>query len=262
MTGEVDLASLFELDPNKGAYISSFGPKGTGKSELNTRFFIAYPYSGVLMDMTGDVDPRHRFTRPFTPALHSLAAELLENDSEDVGSFDEFRTRLIPAWFQEGKIGWPKYRLEPSYLSSSWLERSDAYIGLAYLVGDCFVFCDEIGDEAPAGRTPRWTAQSLRMGRHQNLTMGMAGPRPAGLDPNVLNQADLVTIHGQLHQIDVRRMAQQLHSSDAEFLEAMAQIKPEMRDGVKVSNYLVFVKATHELFLLPPLPPRATWRGA
>jgi len=256
MANQTDLATLFDIDPNVSTFVSSFGPKGTGKSELNTRFFMAYPYSGLLMDMTGDVDPGHKFTRPFTAALHRMAAELDDSDETDVGAFAEFRARLIPEWFQQGKVGFPKYRLEPSYLSKDWLEKSDAYIGLAYLVGDCFIFLDEVNDEAPANRTPRWTRQALRMGRHQNLMMGMAGPRPSGLEPNVLNQADLVTIHGQLHEIDVRRMAQQLHMKDAEFLEAMAQIKPEMRDGIKVSNFIVFVKATHEIFLLPPLPPR------
>lgn len=256
MSKQTDPSTLFDLDPNKSTYISSWGPKGTGKSELNTRFFMSYPYNGLLMDMTGDVDPNHEFTRPFTPELHRLAMELNESDQTDVGSFAEFRARLMQAWYQKGKVGYPKYRLEPSYLSKEWLEDSDAYIGLAYLVGDCFTFLDEVNDEAPANRTPRWTRQSLRMGRHQNLTMGMAGPRPSGLDPNVLNQSDLVTIHGQLHEIDVRRMAQQLHTSDQEFLDAIAMLKTEVRDGIDVSNFLVFKKKTRELFLMDPLPPR------
>lgn len=251
-----DLSKIFDLDPNRSTYISSWGPKGTGKSELNTRFFVAYPYNGFLMDTTGDVDPNNQFTIPLTRALHMLAHELSESEETNAAAFDEFRSRLIPEWYQQGKVRFPKYRLEPSFLSKDWLEDSDAYVGLSYLVGDCFQFLDEINELAPANRTPRWTRQSLRMGRHRNLTMGMTGPRPSGLDPNVLNQSDLVTIHGQLHEIDIRRMAQQLHSSDKEFLEAIAEIHPEERDGIEVSNFLVYNKRTKDLVLVPPLPPR------
>ena len=82
------------------------------------------------------------------------------------------------------------------------------------------------------------------------------GPDRPELKPNVLNQADIVTIHGQLHPLDVTRMAQQLGLSEAELTEFMRKIKAEDRDGVDVRPYLVFIKKSHELFFVPPLPPR------
>lgn len=247
----------FNLNPLKGSYISSFGPKGTGKSELNTRFLISYPYNGLLMDLTGDVDPNHEFSQPLTPALHSLAGELAQMDEPSLDSMFDFQKRVREAWTQNGELKYAKYRLEPSYLSKNWLEQSDAYVGLAYLRGYTFIMLDEIGDEAPAQRTPRWTRQALRVGRHEGLSLGMAGPRPKNIDPNVLNQADLVSVHGQLHPNDVDTMAQHLHLSTKQLGELIQELYREDRDGVEVCSYLVYVRRTNEIILLPPLPPRS-----
>ena len=257
-----DVASIFRLDPARGSFISSFGPKGSGKSELITRFFSSYPYNGLMMDFTGDLDPRHEFTIPLTPRLHQLARELGEMREPSLGSFDRFRSELRDAWTDGGRYRFAKYRLEPSFLSDDWLKRTDDYVGLAYMTGHCFVFFDEIGEEAPVGRTPRWTRQSLRVGRHEQLSLGMAGPRPADLDPNVLNQADIVTIHGQLHELDVARMARQLHLKQDQLSSLMSELTVEERDGVELHSFIAYVKKTREIFLLPPLPPRPAPRPA
>ena len=248
--------SIFKLKPSKSTYIACFGPKEHGKSELIQRFFASYPYHGLLMDITGDADPDGEFTLPITPELRQLAAELGAMDDPSLDGLYDFRARVRKAWTQDGKYAYVKYRVEASFLPKDWLERSDDFIGLAYLMGYCFIWLDEIDDEAPSNATPRWTRQSLRQGRHEHLFMGMAGPRPAGLDPNVLNQADIVTIHGQLHELDVSRMAQQLGLSEAELTELMRAIKAEDRDGIEVRPFIVFIKKSHELFFVPPLPPR------
>ena len=247
---------LFRFNPSKSTYIACFGPKNAGKSELIQRFFASYPYNGLLMDIAGDADPEHEFTLPIPPALRSLAEELGSMDNPSLDSLYDFRARVRAAWLNEGEYRFAKYRVEPSYLPKDWLERSDDFLGLAYLMGYCFDWLDEINDEAPANQTPRWTRQSLRVGRHEHLFMGMAGPRPKGLDPNVLNQADIVTIHGQLHAIDVKVIAQQFALSEAALFKLMEELKPAERDGVEVTPYLVFEKKTRQLYLLPPLPPR------
>jgi len=253
---------LFKFNPSKSTYVACFGPKNAGKSELIQRFFASYPYNGLLMDITGDADPDHDFTLPIPPALRELAVELGSMSDPSIDSMYDFRARVRQAWLNDGEYRFAKYRVEPSYLPKDWLERSDDFIGLAYLMGYCFDWLDEINDEAPANQTPRWTRQSLRVGRHEHLFMGMAGPRPANLDPNVLNQADIVTIHGQLHQIDVKRMAQQLSISEADLFSLMRELVPEERDGIEVSPFLVYEKKTRSLYLVPALPPRPAPRPA
>jgi hypothetical protein len=253
---ETDVVSdPFRIDPIKGAYIASFGPKGYGKSEFITRYTIAYPFNGLLMDLTTDVDPQHHFTRPITQELHYLASELEGLKGKSLEGLDEFRAKVREAWMPEGRP--VKYRYVPQFHQDGWLERSDLYIGLAYLVGRVFIHLDEIDDEAPVNNTPRWTRLALRLGRHEQLSMGMAGPRPSEISPLVLNQADLVTIHGQLHELDVKRMAKQLHLKDAELLGLIEGLQSEDRDGVVVHEYIAFVKRTRELLIMPPLPPRA-----
>jgi hypothetical protein len=258
---ETQLGDVFKPDPVKGIYIASFGPKGHGKSELNTRFFISYPFNGLIMDMTGDVDPDHKFSRPMTPALHELAQELAAMKRPSLEGLWAFQQKVKQEWTQNGELRYAKYRVRPNFINDNWLSESDGYIGLGYLVGWCFQLLDEINDEAPAGSTPRFTRLSLRQGRHEHLSMGMAGPRPADIDPNVLNQADLVTIHGQLHERDVKRMAPHLHLDERELLGLIEELKGFKRDGVDVYEYIVYVKKTRELFVMPPLPPRAPqWR--
>lgn len=245
-----------KLNPDKGSFVSSFGPKGTGKSELNTRLFISFPYNGLLVDFTRDVDPQHQFTMPMTPELRALARELEDWKGEDLSSLDDFSRRVKIAWTQNGKFRYAKYQVVPNFVSDDWLEKNDIYIGLAYLAGKCFIFLDEIGELAPASKTPRWTRIALRVGRHQQLSIGMAGPRPADLDTNVLNQSDMVTVHGQLHERDVSRMAKQLALSESQLLDLIDELRQEERDGVDVNGYLAYVKKTREIFVMPPLPPR------
>lgn len=253
MTDETS-TSVFKLNPNKGAYISSFGPKGKGKSEFITRYTIAYPFNALLIDMTEDVDPRHEFTKPFSQELHYLAAEMDDLKTRSLGAMDDFIAKVRAAWSPEGRP--EKYRIVPQFHQDKWLEKSDTYIGLAYLVGKVFIHMDEIDDEAPATGTPRWTRLALRLGRHRQLSMGMAGPRPAEISPLVLNQSDLVTVHGQLHELDVQRMAKQLHLSEKELLKLIEELQTFDRDGVEVGEYLAFIKRSRELLIMPPLPPR------
>lgn len=255
----------FQFDPDKGTFLASFGPKGTGKSELNTRLFKDYPYNGLLIDFTQDVDKHHEFTEPITPELQKLAAELgamreeAERNKTDLPDLGSFTGQLLETWRGDPPRRYRKYRIVPNFVAKNWLQRSDDFVGLAYLIGHSAVFLDEIGEQAPAHRTPPWTRQMLRVGRHQHCSMFMAGPRPTDLDPSVLNQADVVTVHGQLHELDVKRMAKHLHLSDVELMRLINNLQRFKRaDSPEqgVGEFLAYFKASRELGLCDPLPPR------
>lgn len=258
----------FQFDPDKGAYMASFGPKGTGKSELAARLFARYPYNGLVIDHTGDFDPDSRFTEPLSPQLREIAAAIgsQKRDLDDMTD-DQIETILatykaatIEAWRGDPPKRFRKYRYVPNFMATDWLDRSDNVVALAYLVGHCAVVLDEVGLGAPANRTPRFTRQALHMGRHQRLSMLMPGPRPADLDPLVLNQADVVTVHGQLHPLDVQRLAKHFGTADRELssiLESLQRFEraDSPRDGV--GEFLVFFRQNRDLAIYPPLPPRA-----
>lgn len=236
----------FRFDPDAGAYLASFGPKGSGKSELNKRLFVSYPYDGLLVDHTGDADPGYRWTEPLPPALEAIAARVVVEKGGEIPNQPGLEAEIAAAW-QGEKPGPHKYRHEPNYLADDWLERSDRVIGLAYLHGRCDIFLDEIDDAAPTNQTPRFTRLTLRMGRHRAISLGMAGPRPIGVDPLVLSQPDVVTIHGPLHERDLARLAAQFHMSTAELGRLIQELEP--------FGYLAFFKAEREIQVRPALPP-------
>jgi hypothetical protein len=269
MTAPVDDDELAEaslrFDARKGGFLASFGPKGTGKSELSYRLFASYPYDALLLDVTGDVDPQHKLTEPLPRPLLEAAGTLLDylaqlDDGgaslEDPAAVAELTGRVHAAWHDDATNRPRRYRYVPNLLRKDWLTRLDAVLGLAYLHGRCCVFADEIGVIAPAGRTPPFMRAVLHMGRHRALSMLMPGPRPAGLDPLVLGQADVVTIHGQLHELDVRRLAEHLHLRDAELGRLLEGLQRYRRDGIEVGQFLAYFKVNRELVIFEPLPPR------
>lgn len=249
-----EFAPDFKFNPDRGAWLASFGPKGSGKSELSTRLLRSFPYDAMLIDHTGDVDPHHDFTEPLTAELARLAVSLRDADGSDA-STEGLAVQVREAWRHDGQRH--KYRYIPNYLERGWLETTDLAIGLAYLLGQCCIHLDEVNDACPVGQTPRWTRLDLRMGRHRKLSNLMPGPRPSDLDPLVLNQADVVTIHGQLHELDVRRLAKHLHLRERELLALIESLQRFERDGVEVGEFLAYFKKDRELVIYPPLPPRA-----
>lgn len=264
----MDGAPDFRIDPDSGAYMSSFGPKGHGKSELAVRLFASYPYNGLVIDHTGDFDPEGKLTEELSPALKAIADSIgAHKDNLDDMSDEEIdellaahRAAAIEAWRGDPPKRFRKYRYQPNFLANDWLERSDNVVALAYLVGHCAIVLDEVGLGAPSNRTPRFTRQALHMGRHQRLSMLMPGPRPAELDPLVLNQSDVVTVHGQLHPLDVQRLSRHFGTSDRELasiLESLQRFEraDSPRDGV--GEFLVFFRNERDLAIYPPLPPRS-----
>lgn len=258
----------FQFDPDAGAYLSSFGPKGSGKSELATRLFASYPYNGLVIDHTGDFDPDGRMTEELPAALREIALSIQDvtddldemSDAEIDGVLELHKAAAIEAWHGDPYKRYRKYRYVPNFMAKNWLERSDSVVALAYLVGHCAIVLDEVGSGAPSNRTPRFTRQALHMGRHQRISMLMPGPRPAELDPLVLNQSDVVTVHGQLHPLDIQRLAKHFGTSDRELasiLESLQRFQRADSPDYGVGEFLVFFRQDRDLAIYPPLPPRA-----
>jgi hypothetical protein len=262
-----ETAPDFRFDPDSGAYLSSYGAKGSGKSELAARLFATYPYNGLVIDHTGDFDPEGRMTEELSPDLKAIANQIggMKNDLDEMtdDEIDEllatYRAAAIEAWHGDPPQRYRKYRFRPNFMAKDWLDRSDNVVALAYLVGHCCVVLDEVGIAAPANRTPRFTRQALHMGRHQRLSMLMPGPRPADLDPLVLNQSDVVTVHGPLHPLDIQRLAKHFGTSDRELasiLESLQHFERADSPLYGVGEFLVYFQRERDLAIYPPLPPR------
>ena len=236
------------LNPDAGVYVSSYGPKGSGKSELNKRLFRRYPYDGLLIDHAGDADEHNEISEPLPAELLALTAELAplgESEDLDPGALTAMQARIEEAWRQDERR-WHKYRYVPNTLNDRWLERTDLIIGLAFVHGRTVELWDEANLQIPAGRTPRWTRHTLHVGRHRALSVLMPGPRPSDVDPLGLGQSDVVTVHGAMHELDVKRLARSFHMRE-DLLEAELGTLEQF-------EFLAYFRALRELAHYPPLP--------
>lgn len=218
-----------ELGPDEGAFVAIFGRKGSGKSELAKSYFCAYPYDRLLIDAHGDVDPDSTFTTPVGPGLFE--------------------------WPEPADGVYPSLRYEIDYTDDElvsgtriphWLWLVDQVIGHAYRLGrPVCIWLDEVGELAPAGRTPGNIVQALHKGRHVHLTLLMAGPRPVGVEVLVLSQADLAAFFEMPHPLDRERVAGALAIPVGELADLL--------DNLEQYGYLVFFAASRTLVIMPPL---------
>lgn len=218
------------LDPDRSNFISIFGRKGSGKSELAKAYARAYPGPILLIDSTADVG--------------DLGGLLVDFPSSPP---DEWPT-------EDGEQ--LSVRVVPDRLSPSSLEDVDRWIGLRYFAskGDkdrrvpatpAMIFVDELREVARANRVKPHFDLVLNQGRHAKLTLLMCGPRTVGVDPLVLGQSDLAFFFALPHEADQERAAATLGIPVAEFAGLV--------NGLGEHEFLGFEQSSHELAIFPPL---------
>lgn len=222
--GELD--DELSFDPDAGIWWTAVGEKGSGKSDTTLRLAEAYPYDVLLVDSNADVDPEHRWTEPMPVPL--------------------------PAAWPEPESGRPfrKLRYVPPLVDDDWLEQTDRAIGLAYRKGYTHIHIDEAGDHLPANGLPRWSRLMLRWGRHRRLSMGLPMPRPAEVSPLTLSQADIISMHSQLHELDVARLARYMRARQSELETMLHELDEDNHE------FLAYVKKRRTILVCDGLPPR------
>ncbi len=255
-SSEGDGVVTFELDPDTGAYLFACGHKGAGKSKFAEWYFRSYPYARLVIDSNSDVDPEGRFTEWIDPAIDLVAPA-------SQGRPPVYRCPVpdLGAWAASrgGEPGYfPSWRYEPDFSNAHWRYVVDAvmgepptrrgagsgFLGLGQPVA---VWIDEIGEFDPVGQTPPKFAQVLHKGRHAGVTLIMSGPRPKGVDPLCLSQADLIAMFDTPHALDRERLAEHVPVSRTE-LDALL-------DNLEEHGYLLFEgPPSRELSIMAPLP--------
>jgi hypothetical protein len=177
------------IDPNKGAHILAVGRKGQGKSVLCRHLFDSFPYDRLVVDITGDVraDLR-REGMPFTDLTDPLPVRLPVDLDGNSQTFV-----YVP------DVGAPDY-----------LDNIDRAIGLALLAGKTCLWIDEVGEVTRAGVTPPNFRRALHHGRHKQLTLILAGPRPVDIDVLCVSQADHVFVFHLPNPADRKRVAENI----------------------------------------------------
>jgi hypothetical protein len=227
------------LDPDEGAYVSIFGRKGSGKSELAKSYFRAYPYDRIVIDSNGDIDPGSEFTFPvvagFTWPTLEAWAQMREHDPS-LSPYPSLRYEID--FTDDAKV--------PGTQIPHWLWLVDQVVKQACALDrPVCIWLDEVGELAPAGRCSGNILQALHKGRHIHLTLLMAGPRPVGVEVLVLSQADLACFFEMPHELDRQRASAHL----AIPIDELAGIL----DNLEEHGYMVFFAASRTIVIMPPL---------
>ncbi len=208
------------LDTSTGLVIANFGKKKSGKSVLALLLARSYPGDIVVLDIAGDDGPR-----PVPQQFWMDGAPKSDPVHELTGSVDELPARW-PEHLREQHGQRMILRYVPDPGSSTFMEDMDAVVALAYSHGKCCLLVHEMGVLAPAGRVGPHTKRVLMHNRHRQLTVIACMPRPKGIDPLVLGQADLVYTFEVPQAMDCERIAEVIGWPAKDFAEGVHDLGP------------------------------------
>lgn len=175
------------IDPTKNQILAFFGRKGSGKSAAAREHFRHWPDTDrLIIDINGDADP---------------------GDDLDVITLRGPLVQLPPR--RDPKV--PEvYRWIADPQAASFYEDIDKAIGAALYPRErkVLVWVDETGEVFPANRTGPNGRVFLHQSRHFNASGLFCGPRPKGVDPLVLAQADRVIMFDVPSPLDRQRLAE------------------------------------------------------
>lgn len=209
-------------DASRACQIAVVGKKGEGKTELAYLLFDSYPYDRLAIDPNADLKlPEH--TLELTPPIPTRwPASQFKDEDDQVAVF------------------------KPDFGSPTYREEIDEALGLAYAHRKTCVFVDEAHEAFPASRTLPHARRCLRQGRHHELTLICATPRPLTVDPLVIANADWVYIFKLKNPADRRRIADSIGWDPKAFDRAVDELGP--------FEYLRYDDKTDDLAHFPPLP--------
>lgn len=216
-----------QLNPDLNQLLLVLGRKGSGKS-MNARELIrGWPYiDKFVIDPTGDADP-----------------------GDDVGcvTVTTLPEQLPKA--PKGQFSFTRWIADPQ--SPTYRDDLDRAVGLALFPQDrkTLLWVDEATEVFPANRLGPYARTLLQQSRHYLTSAVLCCPRPMGLDPLTIGQADRVIMYDMPHPRDRERVAAAIgippKTLDVE-LDALREKGPYW--------YLMYDARAHELYRCPPLP--------
>jgi hypothetical protein len=216
------------IDPTKNQIVLAVGRKGSGKSISARTMFRSWPGSDrVVLDVTGDAHPGA-----------DLAPITLPREAGALPRLDPDRGPQVYRWI-------------PDTRSATYRDDLDRAIGLGLFPKDrpVLIWIDEAGEVFPANRVGPHGRTALHQSRHHNLSMLLCCPRPMGIDPLCIAQADRVLMYDVPHPADRERLAQNIGISPRTLSTELTTTKKRGPYW-----YLMYVAAEDQLYRCPPLP--------
>ncbi|MCU1489714.1 MAG: hypothetical protein JWM85_1119 [Acidimicrobiaceae bacterium] len=243
---ELDEETRLDVDPDGTAmFLDFFGRKNSGKSHLAELYARSWPYDGLVINSTGDVDHDYTWTLPW-PGGEELVDKKSNGDPIYAVNWPERPEGLSRAMWNlvPNRLHDPHYRF-----------KIDAAIAALHEAGDKrrfpgarprLLWVDEIGEVAKPGRVLQGFDTVLHQGRHNGDWCLFCGPRPMDIETLVLGQADWIFCFALPAVADVQRVAKTCGISEQD----LAGLMGELGDH----EFVRIDQGTHTVALYPPVP--------
>ena len=165
------------ISPDECRNLCAVGRKGSGKSTILRELRAWWPYDCLVVDVNGDDET--------SPAVFTIPAGQVPD------SWAELRTICgVP----DDQV-YVHARWVPDPRDAAWVDDVDRVLGLA-LHPDRHVLVQvhEIGTVAKPNQVRPHMEAILHQGRHKNVSLHTAGPRPVDVATLVLAQADYLAV--------------------------------------------------------------------
>jgi hypothetical protein len=222
------------IDARHSFFCYCSGIKGSGKSEYCYRLFEGYPFDRLVIDVTHDV----------TRQLRQRGVPHKQITDPIPGSW--------PEWMRDQDVDNGRLTLvyRPDMGSPEAFDNMDRCVGLCLRGGpptQCWA--DEIGELCTAHRTGPDMKRALHHGRHDNLSLLMAGPRSQDVNVLCIGNSDRVVSFRILNKDDRERIVRNMGADAAEF--------ERENKALEKFEHQVWERETEEITTYAPLP---RWR--
>jgi len=214
------------IDPTRNQILLFVGRKGSGKSAAAREHFRAWPGADrLIIDVNGDADPGEDVD---ALALRGPLLQLPERRDQ--------RTPEVFRWIADPQ-------------ADSFAEDIDKALGAGLFPRDrkVVIWVDEAGEAFPANRTGPNGRTLLHQSRHFNASAVLCCPRPKGIDPLCLAQADRVVMFDVPSPLDRQRLADGIGISPSKLDEVLRETR---RRGPHWST--LYDAHEHQLYRVPP----------
>jgi hypothetical protein len=214
------------IDPEQNQLMLFVGRKGSGKSVAAREHFRGWStMDRLVIDVNGDADPGD-----------DLDAQILRGSVTQLPARRHADTPEVYRWIADPSA--PTFAEDIDHALGAMLyPREQKVVG----------WVDEAGEAFPAGRLGPHARTLLHQSRHFSASCIMCCPRPKGIDPLCLSQADRVLMFDVPHPLDRQRLAEGMGIRPAVLDRELDETR---RRGPHWST--MFLAAEHRLYRVPP----------
>lgn len=214
------------IDPTQNQILLFVGRKGSGKSAAAREHFRGWPGADrLVIDVNGDADPGD-----------DLQAQVLRGPIVQLPPRRDERVPEVYRWIADPQ-------------AASFAEDIDKAIGAALFPRErkVVVWVDEAGEAFPANRLGPNARTLLHQSRHFDCSAILCCPRPKGIDPLCMAQADRVTMFDVPSPLDRQRLAEGIGVPQSFLEEVMRETRRRGPHWSTMHNV-----AEHQLYRIPP----------